>query len=325
MGRRRNRNGHHPALGAFLGSFVGAIPGSIIRAMGAKMAGSVIIEAGWIGGGALGGYYGASTRRRKGAALGGAVGGIFTPIGAAIGGYLGGRGGRRSNPRASLLALGLSASVLAVGAGYAAYHVNRRRQSKKSIEPAAKLQGILGNSTLEEAQFVVGDIAQPIALRQSSESLQVADGFDPVPKLQIKIERPNGETTIEQPAGAIFGPEGDGAMVDLLDETGDYSRYSTTDKAIAYLITGLSTDAAQLAYELALIHLDAGVDWSDPSARDTATAEILTKIAPSVDWSEGMSPYAYGGPESQAWIGVQIVGTIANQSYYNKRTFGDAA
>lgn len=235
---------------------------------------------------------------------------------------------KRRNPgRMLTVGLVLSASVLAVGAGYAAYQYmkGKGKKGKKAIEPKAALQGVLGQSTLEDAKFMLEDIAQPILLQSSSETTPFAGGFDRVPKLEIQIDRPAGETTIETPAGAVFGPEGHERQIDLLDVSGDFTRYSTTQKAIAYVITGLSAESSQLAYELLLIDLDQGLDWSDPSARDAATATVLSKIASGIDWSRGMEPYAYGGPESQAWVGVQIVGAIAHQSFYNKRAFGGAA
>ena len=337
---RKNAKKNRPGLWAFVGCAAGAIPGVIVRAIGRPAqrrgedtvlptVGGVMIMTGWIVGGGVGGHFGATRDRHKRAMIGGAIGGIVGPLGAALGGYIGGRkpDAKKRNPSgATTAAIALGAGTLAAAAGYGANRLRQRRKEKKeaeAIEPKApSLQDVLGTSTLEEAEFMVGDIAQPILLRTAPDPLPVGGDFQAVPHLRIKIDRPAGETTIEEPAGAAFGQRAPNEVM-LFTDQGDYSAYTTPGKAIGSLITGLSPYSAQLAYELALIQIaDNGVNWADPDQRDGAIVEILSSMARGVDWSQGLSPYTYGSAPWEAWTGVQIVGTIANQSYFNKIAMG---
>ena len=233
---------------------------------------------------------------------------------------------RRTNPGALTTVLAVAAGVAAVGAGYAGYRYNERRKKHaalKGITPEEALQGVIGNSTLEEAASMVADIRQPILLQTPPDPLPIDDEFDRVAELRIKVMRPQGETTIEEPAGAAFGMagelgEGEQELL-LVDVSGDFEIYTLPQKAIAYLITGLSPASAQLAYELATVHIaDKGVNWLDMAQQDAATQKILATIAPKIDWSQGLKPYTYGSSAWKAWVGVQTVGTVANQSHFNK-------
>ena len=135
---RKNPNGNHPGLGAFLGSMVGVLPGSIVSALGAKNVGSIVIEFGSIAGGAFGGHFGAASDRRTRGAVGGAVGGIFGPLGAALGGYIGGlKPDKRRNPSMPVTLLATGGALVVGGAGAAGY-----------LKWKAKRQGALPSGTL---------------------------------------------------------------------------------------------------------------------------------------------------------------------------------
>ncbi len=335
MARRRRRRRRNPVknrsgLGAFLGSFVGS---TVVMTPGILVGSPALVALGTlgsIGGGAIGGWYGAKGDRRRRGAIGGAVGGIAGPIGAAIGGYVGGLepDARRSNPSGASVALAIGAGIAAVGAGYGAYKMAERRKFERKALPSDVdvLQGIVGNSTLEETSFMVGDIQQPILLQTPTDPLPVDDEFDRVAQLRVQIVRPAGETTIEEPAGAVFGVAGDSDQkIMLVRPNGDYEVHTMPKKAIAYLISGLSPEYARLAYELALVHIvDKGVVWVDATQRDAATAQILTTLAPKMDWTQGLGPYTYGSLPWKAWVGIQTIGMVANQSYFNKMALAGA-
>lgn len=86
------------------------------------------------------------------------------------------------------------------------------------------------------------------------------------------------------------------------------------------VVTNLTSDGNTLAYDqMSALVAEKGVDMTDPTARDAAIQEALTVIAPEVDWSQGLQPYAFGSPEVDTWIGVQTVGEIAHQSHWNKQ------
>lgn len=329
---RRNPTENHSTAGAFIGSLIGSTPGMLVKSTPLGIVGSVI-------GGGLGGAIGASDDRRQRGAVGGAVGGVLGPIGAAVGGYIGGTkadqrgGGRRKNPTALTTALAIGGGIAAVGLGYGIYRVVQHRKALPAhpavvpTMPEDVLQGVLGNATLEEATFLVDDVQQPILLRTTPDPLPVDDEFDRVGSFSVKVERPMGKTTIEQSSGVAFGTADDAGNGDkelvLVDKDGGYARHVMPKKAIAYLISGLTPEFARLAYEFALLQIGQnGVDWSDPQQREVATSKILAKIAPKVDWSQGLEPYAVGSAPYKVWQGVQTMGAVANQSYYNKQMLG---
>ncbi len=316
---KKNRSG----LGAFIGSAVGTTPGALFKSYPLSVLGS-------IAGGAAGGAVGAKADRKKRGAIGGALGGTLGPIGAAIGGYVAGKkpDAKKKNPAMLTVALAVGAGVVAVGAGYGLYRVTKGRKALKAADkdltPEQALQGVIGNSTLEEATFMVQDIQQPILLQTPTDPIAVDDVFDRVDQIRVKIVRPAGETTIEEPAGIALGTAQDASLIDneivLFEADGDFARFTPPQKAIAYLITGLSPEAAQLAYELVNVRFyELGGDWTDMAQRDAMTQQILSAVAPKVDWTQGLKPHTYGSAAWKAWSGVQLVGTIAWQSYFNKQ------
>jgi len=333
MSRRRKRKNpvnNHSGLGAFIGSIIGGIPGHLLMALGAKGFGAVVTWVGWAGGAALGGYYGAKDDRKRRGAIGGGLGGVFLgPIGAALGGYLAGfspdskKSNPRMNPAGSTILLALGGGVLAAATGYGAYRLVQRRRAQLpgGGEGVASILG--ASTTIGDVPYVMLDIQQPIMVQTPEANFEE---YETVPVLNVLVA---GQ--VESPAGAMFGVVGSDGLLDdthvvLVDEGGTYSLSTNVDpKAISTLITGLTPEHTRAVYELALVQIGNGVDWSKAADRDAAIGRILTQLVPSSDWSQGLSPYAYGGAEWKAWTAVQLLGTVANQSYYNKRTLGGAA
>jgi hypothetical protein len=323
--RKRNKNpkSNHSGLGAFLGSIAGGIPGNIMAAAGAGGLAWPVTELGWIAGGAAGGYVGAKSDRKNRGALGGAVGGIFGPIGAAIGGWYAGREpDTKQNPMGTATLVAIGAGIGAMAVGYGGYRYLQKRKQQRGL-PAVALEKILvPNATLGEAPFVVDDVKQPILLRSTAGPLPLDDEFDHVPELSVLVPMPQNDE-VQPWAGVSFGiagelGESDNRMV-LVTETGDYSVVDTPGKAIAQLVTNLEGEYARLVYELSLIQIDEGVNWADPAERDGAIGRILEKVASGVDWSKGLSPFAFGSEPYTAWTAVQLLGTVANQSHFNKQ------
>ncbi len=89
---------------------------------------------------------------------------------------------------------------------------------------------------------------------------------------------------------------------------------------LGILITDINPERAQMAYEYMLTLVrDEGYDLSDPGTLDEAIKRTVSVIAPRVDWSMGLQPYAFTDPETLVWRGTQLLGELAHQSYWNKQ------
>jgi hypothetical protein len=86
------------------------------------------------------------------------------------------------------------------------------------------------------------------------------------------------------------------------------------------LVIDLTPEAALQAYEI-LLHLVAnkGIDMTNAVMRDKAVKDVLIVLAPKVDWSKGLTPYAYGTPPVDVWVGVKLLAELAHQTYWNKQ------
>lgn len=227
------------------------------------------------------------------------------------------RSKRKKNPAAMTTALVIGAGVAAAGAGYYAYKKIRKRK----MLPSVALADVMSEgTTVGDVPFIVGDVQQPILLRSTAQTLPSDYEYEKVPDLRIAYPGPPPLPF----AGVSFGIQP--VMGQLLDNTirlfeadGEIVTVEAPAKAISYLVTDLAPYSAQLAYELALLEVATHeVDWSDATARDNSIRKIVMKIAPKMDWSQGLSPYTYGSAPYKVWSGVQLLGTVANQSYYNK-------
>lgn len=89
---------------------------------------------------------------------------------------------------------------------------------------------------------------------------------------------------------------------------------------LAVLITDITPEKAQMAYEyLKGLVVNEGFDLSEPGTLDEAVKLAVDVIAPKVDWSQGLVPYAFNDPEALVWRGTQLLGELAYQSYWNKQ------
>jgi hypothetical protein len=93
-----------------------------------------------------------------------------------------------------------------------------------------------------------------------------------------------------------------------------------TEAQLLNLVTDMTHERANIAYEY-MLHLvgNKGMDLSDATTRDEAVRRTAAVTAPRVDWSKGLSPYAYDSPEGLVWRGIELLGELAHQSYWNKQ------
>lgn len=193
---------------------------------------------------------------------------------------------RKKNPTpfVSTILIGLGV-VGVIGAAVAADKYVEKRAAKKAKEKDDKeevhaLSGVWAeNATLGNAPRTVNDVMLPIEL-----------SFEP------EIRDAEGEI---RPAG--------GNLVSSLP-------------VLEALVTNMTEMANDLTYEM-MLHLTAneGMDMSNPQVRDEAVQRTLSTVAPRADWTKGLQPYTAGSPEFDVWVGVQMLGEIAYQSYWNKQ------
>lgn len=86
------------------------------------------------------------------------------------------------------------------------------------------------------------------------------------------------------------------------------------------LVTDLSPEVALTAYEL-FLHYVANQErnLSNDQQLDKTVREVLAVTAPKVNWVKGIQNYPEGSPEFDVWMGHQLLGEIAYQSYWNKQ------
>lgn len=231
------------------------------------------------------------------------------------------RRGRRRNPStnpsmfSTVLAVGLG--LAAAGGGYLLYKRYGHKLQPK-LPPAEALAGaLMPGATLAAAPFVVQDVMQPVQL--STNAAALPSGYDLVPDLAVA----SGQTTSMPMSNINFGSDAGGnpnpTMWSGRDAAGNTNSGQAQPKAIAALVTNVTGEFARELYERALAKIAGGVDWTDGAARDAAIKSILERAAPRVDYSRGLEPYVVGDPASIAWYAAQLLGAVANQSYWNKR------
>jgi hypothetical protein len=225
---------------------------------------------------------------------------------------------RKKNPisTAATVAILIGAGAAAVAGGYYAY----RRFGRPKALGGGGLEGILQEgAAIGDAPFLITDIALPIQLQVPANPLPVEDEFDRVPFLQLRTME-NGEPKFTDVEGGVIVGADSPATVRIVASNGEITILDLADPAIGTVVTDLSPEITRLAYELALHHIhNRGVQWSNPTQRDAAIRDILQKVAPSTDWSNGLAPYVALGDEWTVWSAVDLIGTIANQSYFNKQ------
>lgn len=193
---------------------------------------------------------------------------------------------RQLNPLSTAAKIGIvgltAIGLVGLAKGYDAWEKNTRKKKKQEDKPKGPpLQNVyVADAVIGNAPRIVDDVMLPIEL-----------SFEP------QIRNPN--------TGDLFAPGTN--VIDNVD-------------MLSNVVTNLSPQANNMAYEY-MLHLVAnkGYDLSDPATRDEAVQETASKIAPRVDWTKGLQPYAYGSPEVSVWIGAPTLGEIAHQSYWNKQ------
>lgn len=227
---------------------------------------------------------------------------------------------REPNPSpmgwAGITVLGLAAA----GGGYWLYkQMNAPGKKEPKPTPTGNVADLIEmGQTLAAAPAVVDDIRQPIVLSV----LPGVPGADQVPMLDVAGYNPGAFDTV------AFGRTPSGAAEDITYTgtyagTNDQASLSNTDtgaKAIASLVTNVTGDFARYAYEFSLAKIGQQLNadaWGEN--HDAIIMEVLAKIAPMVDWSAGLAPFTPSDPESMVWTATQLLGTVANQSYWNKK------
>jgi hypothetical protein len=199
---------------------------------------------------------------------------------------------RKKNPTplVNTLLVGLGVAGVIGGAvaidKYVEQKAKKKAKEKKEQAPAVHpLSGVWAeNATLGNAPLVVNEVMLPIDL-----------SFEPeVRDLQGNV-----------------GPAGGNVVNSQL--------------VLESLVTNLTSDTADVAYNYMLfLAAEKGMDMSNPTVRDEATQRTLSRVAPRVDWTKGLQPYTVGSPEFDVWLGVQMLGEIAYQSYWNKQAATEA-
>ncbi len=88
---------------------------------------------------------------------------------------------------------------------------------------------------------------------------------------------------------------------------------------LANLVTDITQERANIAYEYMLLLVGTeGYDLSNETARDEAVKRTASVIAPRADWSQGLVE-AFDSPKGRVWVGIQLLGELAYQSFWNKQ------
>jgi hypothetical protein len=234
----------------------------------------------------------------------------------------------QDNPTGGTVALLLGGGLAAFGVGYLIYQARHKAPYGQRVPPEVALQGMLSDGEILGASpYIVGDVMQPIALAISP----APSGYSQVEEIVVRAPGTLNEAP-QQLRNVDFGSGVEGVPNEmmwegrLLDGTVVQGvAPANADKAVASLVTNVSGDTARFLYEAALgIISKTGADWDNGGQRDAMTIQILQAVAPGVDWSQGLRPYAVGSDPYRFWIASQLIGTVAEQSLMNKRAQAQA-
>lgn len=87
-------------------------------------------------------------------------------------------------------------------------------------------------------------------------------------------------------------------------------------ETLSALVTNLNGEVASLAYDL-MMHKAPDTNITDPEQIAEAVQEVLGVVAPKVVWTTGLQGTMKVDAEQQVWDGVELIGVIAFQSYWN--------
>jgi hypothetical protein len=230
----------------------------------------------------------------------------------------------QDNPTGGTVALLLGGGLAAFGVGYLIYQARHKAPYGQKVPPEVALQGMFADGEiLGAAPSVVADVMQPIALAVTSPP---PSGYSHVEEIVVRApgsldESPQSLRNVEFGSGYGGTPNEmmwEGRLLDGTEATGVAP--ANADKAIASLVTGVTGETAHAIYEAALGIINKyGADWEDGGQRDAMTIQILQFVAPGVDWSQGLQPYAHGDAPSRFWNAAQLIGSVAEQSLMNKK------
>ena len=227
---------------------------------------------------------------------------------------------RAPNPSAGSVLLGVAIAGVAVAGGAFIYkQMNDPLKSggnPNNVDPDEVLKDFVKlGATLGDSDYVVNDIAQPIYLSTTGSGVQ----YPKVTEIAVLTN-----TTVQPLDEVIFGmdpanlqttPKAN-AWYGWLD--GQPMTGTKTPKAVALLVTNVTGEFARFAYEFALSRIAQNPQAWEAANRDVTIADILSKIAPRLDWTHGITPYTYGDAAYYAWLAVETIGTVAQQSLQNK-------
>jgi hypothetical protein len=170
-----------------------------------------------------------------------------------------------------------------VGGGYLVYR-EMKPKPKKAVSGVSPLSGVYTpGSTLGNSPGVMGAMVMPVML-----------SFAP---------------DVRNPQTGEIGSAGTNVV---------------TLPMLSALVTNLTPTATRDAYGyMEYLIASKGYNLGNAVVRDQAVQETLNKIgARRVDWSKGLAPYVFGSPESQTWLGVQLLGELAQGTFNNKAAMG---
>ena len=191
---------------------------------------------------------------------------------------------RKSNPIGTIAKFGLLA-VAAVGVvgGVKGYDMYKKKKAKDKKQAISDLSGVYAEGATVGAQpSITTDVLLPVVL-------------------STKPYVRNGES-------------GNIVMANTPTVASETMLHS--------LVTNLTPDAALVIYEYMLMLVATKGDMltaQDVAQREKAVKETLSKVASKVDWSKGLQPYKANGPEYAVWMGANMLGEIAYQSFWNKQ------
>lgn len=222
---------------------------------------------------------------------------------------------RLPNPSPMAVLFGVGVAAAAVGGGYLLYEsiYGSSDPNKPNKDPDKVLAGFVApGATLDASPYVIDDVQQPIYLSRT----EIGEGYARVPDLTVQL----GDQTAVELAAFGMDANGDPSERDVtVAVTGGATQTwsGSAGKAIGALVTNVTGEFARAAYEYALAFISPdGEAWD--SEQDVTIAKILTKIAPDLDWSQGLQPYTAADAAYTAWVAVLTIGNVAYQSLANK-------
>lgn len=246
---------------------------------------------------------------------------------------------RRMNPLGAGTAIGILVGVVAVSAG--AYAVGKAIESRTPArtgvapEPSEhELSGVyVPGATLLGSPKISSVLRLPIAL--TTWSLTDGDGaqaptvaqFPSLSRAEHLVIRsrdgllvpleyitalPDGHVTFKVDEVALMKA---GIAYDVTDEImyADGTHKGALEQ-VGRLVTDLAGPVADTAYDAASSLILEGNRFDEPSgSRDAYVAGVLREVAPKITWPDDPSTLGVGTPRWQVWMGVSLVGQIAQQ------------